>query len=51
MHLSDTSTVMGKLADAAVGSVLRALPLNVLLSSSLSVFPPCNAEFLLYNEG
>lgn len=48
MHLPDTSTVMGKLADAAVDFVLGALPLNVLLSSFLSAFPLCNVEFLLY---
>lgn len=51
MHLAHTSTIMGKLADAAVDFVVGALPLNILLSSSLSAFPLCNVEFLFYNEG
>lgn len=51
MHLPNTSTIMGKLADAAMDFVLGELPLNVLLSSSLSASPPCSVEFLLYNEG
>lgn len=50
MYLPNSSAVMGQVAGAAVGFVLGALPLNILLSSSLSASPPCNAEFLLYNE-